>query len=212
MLDSSGELRSDATLDLANGTTLHVAGVLESNSYNGPTPAAHLPVPPTSVLRGNRAPYNFLVDLPTMTTAQTHELVAALTDRGVAMTPRDVIFHPRAWGARTSPPSPVDPQSLAIGALIVLFGLIEVVLIVGSAFAVSARRQVRDLGLLAPSGGSPRTYAGSCSRRARPRRGRICSGGRPPESACSWWACRSTSRSPPRPCGPVTSRACRWSA
>ena len=37
----------------------------------------------------------------------------------------------------------------------ILVGLIEVVLVVGAAFAVGARRQVRDLGLLAASGGAP---------------------------------------------------------
>lgn len=37
----------------------------------------------------------------------------------------------------------------------ILLGLIEVVLVVGSAFAVGARRHIRDLGLLAATGGSP---------------------------------------------------------
>jgi putative ABC transport system permease protein len=38
---------------------------------------------------------------------------------------------------------------------VILFGLIEVVLVVGSAFAFGARRQIRELGLLAATGGSP---------------------------------------------------------
>lgn len=41
-------------------------------------------------------------------------------------------------------------------ALIVGLGLLEVVLLAGAAFAVAARRQVRDLGLVASNGGTAR--------------------------------------------------------
>ena len=47
-------------------------------------------------------------------------------------------------------------RALALVALIVALGLLEVVLLAGTAFAVGARRQVRELGLVAASGGSPR--------------------------------------------------------
>ena len=71
------------------------------------------------------------------------------------MMPRDAVLHPRIWHADQEEPGPVDYQAVAIGALVILVGLIEVVLVVGAAFAVGARRQVRDLGLLAASGGAP---------------------------------------------------------
>ena len=68
--------------------------------------------------------------------------------------PRDVFFHPQAWDVQNHASGPVDATALAIGALVLLFGLVEVVLLVGSAFAVGARRQVRDLGLVAANGGA----------------------------------------------------------
>ena len=47
-------------------------------------------------------------------------------------------------------------RAFALVALIVAIGLLEVVLLAGTAFAVGARRQVRELGLVAANGGSPR--------------------------------------------------------
>ena len=153
LVDAEGGLLPDATLDLMDGPALHVVGIIAEEGWS--STSARLLAPPDSVLHGGRPPREFLVDLPAMSAPQTRALVADLADSGVAAMPRDVVFHPRAWGARVGPASPVDPAAMAIGALVVLFGLVEVVLIVGSAFAVSARRQVRDLGLLASSGGSP---------------------------------------------------------
>jgi putative ABC transport system permease protein len=48
----------------------------------------------------------------------------------------------------------VDVTPIVVAALCVLVGMLEVVLLVGAAFAVAARRQVRDLGLLAANGGA----------------------------------------------------------
>ena len=47
-----------------------------------------------------------------------------------------------------------DVEHLVVGALCMLVGMLEVVLLVGAAFAIAARRQVRDLGLLAANGGA----------------------------------------------------------
>ena len=47
-----------------------------------------------------------------------------------------------------------DCEHLVVGALVMLVGMLEVVLLVGAAFAIAARRQVRDLGLLAANGGA----------------------------------------------------------
>lgn len=153
-LDASGGLRADATLLLADGPPLTVVGLLGTNSPYGDMTRARVLLSPTNGL--NRRPASdYLVDLPAMSTLQTRAVVDLLDDHGVAMLPRDVILHPAAWGVRPPPAPPVDIKSLVVGALVVLFGLIEVVLIVGSAFAVGARRQIRDLGLLSASGGSP---------------------------------------------------------
>ena len=57
-------------------------------------------------------------------------------------------------GAAGYEPGPIDLTPLLVGALCILVGLLEVVLLVGAAFAVAARRQVRDLGLLAANGGA----------------------------------------------------------
>jgi putative ABC transport system permease protein len=53
----------------------------------------------------------------------------------------------------------VDPDVLAgigLTAMVVGLGLLEVILLAGAAFAVGARRQIRDLGLVASNGGTAR--------------------------------------------------------
>jgi putative ABC transport system permease protein len=95
---------------------------------------------------------SFLVDLPE--SVDPFRLQHDLLARGVMLAPRAEALDP--------PPPPVryetavDPMGLAIAALIIGFGLIEVCLLAGTAFAVGARRQVRDLGLVAAAGGEPR--------------------------------------------------------
>lgn len=41
-------------------------------------------------------------------------------------------------------------------ALVIGFGILEIVLLAGTAFAVGARRQTRELGLVMAAGGTPR--------------------------------------------------------
>jgi putative ABC transport system permease protein len=95
---------------------------------------------------------SFLVDLPD--SVDPFRLQHDLLAWGVALAPRAEALDP--------PPPPVDdgtavdPMGFAIAALVVGFGLIEVCLLAGTAFAVGARRQVRDLGLVAAAGGEPR--------------------------------------------------------
>ena len=48
-----------------------------------------------------------------------------------------------------------DGATVAVGALIVVMVLLQVVLLAGPAFAVSARRQARTIALMAASGGTP---------------------------------------------------------
>lgn len=159
VLDANGRMRADATLRLLDGTRLRVVGVAKEDRNVGNGNGVSLLAPPTSRLLGRLngmgAPTRYLVDLPDATGAAPHALVASLARHGVAMRLRDVLLHPQAWHVPEPPPAPVDAASAAKGALVVLFGLVEVVLLVGSTMAVGARRQVRDLGLLAASGGAP---------------------------------------------------------
>ena len=93
------------------------------------------------------------MDLPPGTSADA--LGRALAARGVELTPRDVYLHPERYSEGQSE----DGEALRAAALVALiagFGLLEVVLLAGTAFAVGARRQVRELGLVSACGGSAR--------------------------------------------------------
>ena len=57
---------------------------------------------------------------------------------------------------RSSPRRGTDDAMLAVALLVVVMALIEVVLLAGPAFAVGARRQSRNLALMAATGGTPR--------------------------------------------------------
>ena len=164
LVDDDGQPLAGAAIDLLDGTQVRVVGVIDprgSSSYPGSIEmlaAPHSVVAdqalahePTDALASSR----YLVDLPDATASEMRELVDSLAAEGVAVLPRDAMHHPREWNVQGSA-APVDVTALAIGALVVLFGLIEVVLLVGSAFAVGARRQIRDLGLVAANGGASR--------------------------------------------------------
>ncbi|MEV6690702.1 ABC transporter permease [Micromonospora sp. NPDC051196] len=91
----------------------------------------------------------FLADLPGPVTA---ELFRQLNEQGVVVTTR----------IDTPPPTVVDSEGyggirasdeLGIGLVVAGLGLLEVVLLVGPAFAVGVRRRRRDLALVAVAGG-----------------------------------------------------------
>ncbi len=109
----------------------------------------------TSYFDGLEDP-TYLVDLPDGISADA--LGRDLATRGVALTTREAVAHPERYPA----PAGVTQveadtvRALALVAVIVGLGLLEVVLLAGTAFAVGARRQVRELGLVAASGGSAR--------------------------------------------------------
>jgi putative ABC transport system permease protein len=95
---------------------------------------------------------SFLVDLPD--SVDPYRLQHELLSQGVLLAPRAEAIDP-------PPPPPdytneFDGTGFAILGLVVGFGLIEVCLLAGTAFAVGARRQVRDLGLVAAAGGEAR--------------------------------------------------------
>ena len=110
--------------------------------------------PTASVLRadtGRRVVY--LVDLPDLSRPELQQLHRELAGAGVLLHPRDAVLNPAAWGLPEQDGG-FDATPLVVGAMVILVGALEVVLVVGAAFAIAARRQVRDLGLLAANGGA----------------------------------------------------------
>ncbi len=152
--DSTGDLRADADL-MVDGRPLRVVGLAEGRTSFYYAPPIY--VPRGSVLNQDGGTASFLADLPELTNKRMQSMRDQLADQGVAVLFRDAAQHPDHWPelARKRPPGPVDAEALAIGALVVGFGLVEIVLLVGAALAVGARRQIRSLGLLASTGGSP---------------------------------------------------------
>ncbi|MPV35865.1 ABC transporter permease [Georgenia subflava] len=89
----------------------------------------------------------------------TWDNVLHLNDIGVTAVSRAVIADPPDPAAM--PISDLDfgstsYQTIGIVAAVVGVGLLEVVLLIGPAFAVGARRSTRQLGLVAANGGAPR--------------------------------------------------------
>jgi putative ABC transport system permease protein len=85
--------------------------------------------------------------------------VLALNERGMVVASRAVFENPppddevpalRMWGGG----APVNPD-IALGVLVAGLALLEVVLLAGPAFAISARRRQRQLALVAANGGTP---------------------------------------------------------
>jgi putative ABC transport system permease protein len=93
----------------------------------------------------------YLVDLPDGVSAMS--LWPDLAAHGIALTPREVYLHPPS---STGPASTDHLRAAAMTAVIAGLGLLEIVLLAGTAFAVGARRQTRSLGLVAASGGNAR--------------------------------------------------------
>lgn len=94
----------------------------------------------------------YLVSLPPA--ADAHALWQDLARHGVAFLPRDAILHGSRY--RDTGVASHSYTAIVAGAMIIGFGLLEVVLLAGTAFAVGARRQVRELGLVGATGGTPR--------------------------------------------------------
>jgi putative ABC transport system permease protein len=83
--------------------------------------------------------------------------VRQLNDIGAVVTSRAVVEDPppaSEWPEEVQPVS--SDNGMAVLGLIVVMALIEVVLLAGPAFAVSARKQQRSLALMAATGGTPK--------------------------------------------------------
>jgi putative ABC transport system permease protein len=90
---------------------------------------------------------SYLVDWPALPGTEA-DLVASLAEHGILLRLRDSILHPERYQASA-------PDRTAAGAalLIIGIGLLEVLLLAGAAFAVGARRQVRDAAMVLANGG-----------------------------------------------------------
>jgi putative ABC transport system permease protein len=132
---------------LADGPTVRVVGLAADPGCRSCQLAAGLPGWTGAPAADDKS--DLLVDLP----AGTDE--RALRDRlagvGVLLVPRDARLHPQRWG---EPPTSggEDGTLIAVVVLVAGIGLLEVVLLAGTAFAVAARRQVRDSALMLANG------------------------------------------------------------
>ncbi|GAA3577155.1 ABC transporter permease [Kribbella ginsengisoli] len=143
------KLKADATLTAASGQKYQVVGLARTFTNPSLRTIFGTPDTPLATLDPN-SPIVYLADLPDGTDAD------ALSDRllgnGLALLPRANIVDP--------PPDPyggsTDAGAVAVMALVIGFGILEIVLLAGTAFAVIARRQTRDLGLVTAAGGTPR--------------------------------------------------------
>ncbi|MFI7605453.1 FtsX-like permease family protein [Micromonospora sp. NPDC049366] len=139
-------VRLDGTVTVADDSaTVRVVGVVEFPDDLGPVVVRH----PGDAPPGEPAAPTWLAALPGGVPA---DLVHRLNERGILVTTRagDDPGTPRLWPGGDSP---TDVDDLGVGLLIGGLGLLEVVLLVGPAFAVGVRRRRRDLALVAVAGG-----------------------------------------------------------
>lgn len=142
-----GELRQNATVTGTDGTQYRAVGLARTlieakQRAIWTSPGSKLVKPtPDEDLR-------YLAAFPAGTDLTA--LQAKLTNQGVVLTPRSAVVNPPPMqGGSTG-------TGMAVVALVISFGVLEIVLLAGTAFAVGARRQTRALGLVAAAGGTAR--------------------------------------------------------
>lgn len=134
----------DAVATADRARTYTVVGVVEFPDDLGPVVALH----PAAVGRADpQTESRWLVDVPGVVDAA---MVSRLNDHGVVVAPRHL---PASATSSRSWIGYADTTDLSTGVLIAGLGLLEVVLLVGPAFAVGVRRRRRDLALVAVAGG-----------------------------------------------------------
>jgi putative ABC transport system permease protein len=156
LVDDDGALRRNAELTLGDGHILDVVGVIGDNDAFGASTgaAARILVPPSSTVLTTRHPAEFLAGFPG-SAPRMHALVSSLAAHGIAVQPRDVYFHPTSWGAADPAADRPDRESLRLGVIVGVAGMLEAIVLIASVFTVSVRRRLRDLGNLAAIGASP---------------------------------------------------------
>ena len=162
------QLRAGATVTFGDGPTVSVTGIgidpFDTKSEIvfaglGSATAEHVadPESASAMFQLWDGSESYLAVFPGGTDAAT--LWPPLATQGIALVPRDAVLHPERYERFVDPSIYMNAEALATAglvALIVGLGLLEVVLLAGAAFAVGARRQVRDLGLVASNGGTAR--------------------------------------------------------
>ncbi|MBB5787373.1 FtsX-like permease family protein [Jiangella mangrovi] len=161
-----GDLRPDATVTISDGPTARVTAVVVDPFDLG---SERLSVAPDSAVAehaaaeaedswgmlGSTGGVVYLADLPDG--VDVTSLAGVLAADGVGLLPRGVFSHPEQYYPDYSgggSPTVEQLQQAALVVLVVGLGLLEVVLLAGAAFAVGARRQVRELGLMMAGGAS----------------------------------------------------------
>ncbi|MGV9976262.1 FtsX-like permease family protein [Micromonospora wenchangensis] len=141
-------VRVGGSVDAADGTRRwRVVGVVEFPDQLGEIVA----LTPTGLPRDGRSyDESWLVDLPGPVDAA---LVDRLNAHGVLVSARNPV--PGAQSPDGSTLNLPDPVLASNAVLVGGLGLLEVVLLVGPAFAVGVRRRRRDLALVAVAGGDP---------------------------------------------------------
>jgi len=142
------DLRLGHAVAAADGSRAYtVVGVVEFPDDLGPVVALHPGAAPST---GPEPDSVWLADVPGTVDAA---LVSRLNDRGVVVTARHLGSATGADRTRLGSIMGDNPNDLSTGVLIAGLGLLEVVLLVGPAFAVGVRRRRRDLALVAVAGG-----------------------------------------------------------
>ncbi|MDT4938709.1 MAG: putative transport system permease protein, partial [Pseudonocardiales bacterium] len=136
--------------------TLTVVGIVHDNGYRKAKAAYVLPTAIDRTAAPNDNSTTWLLHTPTPVSWST---VLGLNDRGYVVLSRSVYLNPPPRSAvpfyqnsHNTVPTPV----IAAVTLVAGMALLEVVLLAGPAFAVGARRQRRELALIAAVGGETR--------------------------------------------------------
>lgn len=146
---SVDDLGTGATLSTTDGHRYTVTGIASPIRGIG---YRMIWAPPGSPLFADaQEPERYLANLPDG--ADVAALQRSLAADGVVLTPRATVVDPPPGSASSGWE---EPQMVALLALFIGFGVLEIVLLAGAAFAVGARRQVRELGLVGAQGGTAR--------------------------------------------------------
>lgn len=164
LLDDEGKLVDEAKVTVDEGPTAVVTGLVEApfclaceKVVAAPGSFVAAVVEDDQNFAG-KPPYSYLVDLPPDVDADA--LWPRLAENGLALTPRAAYLDPDKYSGYDDPglslTTPSAVRAAALALLITGLGLLEVVLLAGTAFAVGARRQVHDLGVISASGATSR--------------------------------------------------------
>ncbi len=142
-------LKTGATVRTTDDRSLTVVG-LARTLYDPDSRAMFTTVDSPLIKPESEARVYYLVGLPD--SVNPDALTDALILHGMSMVPRANIIDPppSVYGSSS------DAGATAVIALVIGFGILEIVLLAGTAFAVGARRQTRELGLVTATGGTPR--------------------------------------------------------